>query len=113
MSKDTETKAETMKNAHADDRKFAAFPFSFRDPWEDADVELNFRFAKPTRMQIKRLTDTASRNATQAARDLLLGTIHPDQKEELIAKLEEYPGIATSYSTALIKAVGISADLGN
>ena len=111
MSKESETKGETTKNA--DDRKFAAFPFSFRDPWEDTDVELNFRFAKPTRMQIKRLTDTASRNATQASRDLLLGTIHPDQKEELITKLEEYPGIATSYSTALIKAVGISADLGN
>lgn len=114
MSKDTETKTETGKTAvRADDRKFAAFPHSFRDPWEDADVELSFRFAKPTKTQIKRLTDTAGRNATQASRDLLLGTIHPDDREELIATMDTYPGIATSYSTALIKAVGISADLGN
>jgi hypothetical protein len=97
----------------ATDRKYANFPHSFRDPWESADVELNFRFAKPTKTQIKRLTDTASRNPTQASRDLLIAAIHPDEKEELLAKLEEYPGIATSYSTALIKAVGISADLGN
>lgn len=95
------------------DRKYAAFAHSFRDPWEEKDVELSFRFAKPTRMQIKRLSDTAGRNATQAARDLLIGTIHPEEKDELLAKLEEYPGLATSYSTALIKAVGISADLGN
>jgi hypothetical protein len=96
-----------------DGRKYAAFPHSFRDPWEDVDVEMNFRFAKPTKTQVKRLTDTASRNPMQASRDLLIGTIHPEEKENLLAKLEEYPGIATSYSTALIKAVGISADLGN
>jgi hypothetical protein len=93
--------------------KYAAFNHSFRDPWEDADVELSFRFSKPTRTQIKRLQDTAARNPAQAARDLLLGTIHPEEKETFAARIEEYPGIATSFSTALIKNVGISADLGN
>jgi hypothetical protein len=97
----------------AADRKYAAFPHSFRDPGEDADIEMSFRFAKPTRTQIKRLTDTAGRNPLQASRDLLLAAVHPDDKDDLLAKLEDYPGIATSYSTALIKAVGISADLGN
>lgn len=94
-------------------RKYAAFKHSFRDPWEEEDIELSFRFAKPSRVQIKRLTDTATRNPTQASRDLLFSTIHPDERETLSATLEEYPGLATSYSTALIKAVGISADLGN
>ncbi len=97
----------------APDRKYASFAHSFRDPWEETDVELSYRFAKPTRMQIKRLQDTAGRNPAQAARDLLLNTIHPEEKEDLQAKLEEYAGLATSFSTALIKAVGISADLGN
>jgi hypothetical protein len=96
-----------------DNRKYAQFAHSFHDRWEDTEVEMNFRFAKPTKTQIKRLTDTASRNPMQASRDLLIGAVHPEDKEELLAKLEEYPGIATSYSTALIKAVGISADLGN
>ena len=111
MSKDTTT-PETSKGK-TDDRKFAPFAHSFRDPWEESDVELKFRFAKPSKTQIKRLQDTAGRNAAQASRDLLLGTIHPDDKEDLIAQMEMYPGIATSYSGALIKAVGISADLGN
>jgi hypothetical protein len=104
---------ETITPAPATGRKYASFPHSFRDPWEDADIEMSFRFAKPTRTQIKRLTDTAGRNALQAARDLLLATVHPEDKDELLANLENYPGIATSYSTVLIKSVGISADLGN
>lgn len=93
--------------------KYAEFPHSFRDPWEKADIEVSFRFSKPTRTQIKRLSDTAGRNPMQAARDLLISTIHPDDKDELLAKLEEYPGLATSFSGVLIKSIGITADLGN
>lgn len=94
-------------------RKYAAFPHSFRDPWEDVDVEMSYRFAKPTKTEIKRLQDSASKNSTQAARNLLLSTVHPEDKEGLMQAMDDYPGIASSYSTALIKAVGISADLGN
>jgi hypothetical protein len=109
MGKKTDTASEVVQ----DDRKFASFDLNFRDPWEKKDIELSFRFAKPSKTQIKRLQDTAARNASQAARDLLIGTIHPEDKEGLLAKLEEYVGLATSYSTALIKGVGISSDLGN
>lgn len=101
------------KSMVVDGRKFVSFPFSFNDPWEAQDIELDFAFSKPTKTQIKRLSDKASRNPTQASRDLLLGCIHPDEKEKLITTLEEYPGIATSYSGALIKGVGIAVDLGN
>lgn len=94
-------------------RKYAAFPHSFRDPWEDVDVEMSYRFAKPTKGEIKRLQDTAPKNQAQASRNILLSTVHPDDKEALTSAMEEYPGIATSYSTALIKAVGVSSDLGN
>lgn len=94
-------------------RKYAAFPHSFRDPWEDLEVEMSFRFAKPTKTEIKRLQDTASKNPTQASRNLLLSTVHPEDKDKLTQAMDEYPGIATSYSSALIRAVGITADLGN
>lgn len=113
---DSSSDSATASSAPADSRRFAAIPFSFTDLWADEDkreVVLNFRFAKPSKTQIKRLQDTATRNSTQAARDLLMGTIHPEDREELTAKMEDYPGIGTSYAGALIKAVGISADLGN
>jgi hypothetical protein len=96
-----------------DGGKYAPFTHSFHDPWADADVELKFRFARPTKTQIKRLSDTAGKNAMQAGRDLLIAAIHPDDKEKLLSALEDYPGIAISFSSALIKTVGISADLGN
>jgi hypothetical protein len=100
-------------NATGENREYAAFAHSFRDPWKDADVELTYRFARPTKTQIKRLSDTAGKNAIQAARDLLLGTVHPDDKDKLLSDLEDYPGIAMSFSTGIIKTVGISSDLGN
>lgn len=102
-----------------DNRKFVAFTHSFDDPWsgESADeaqsVSLTFRFAKPTKTQIQRLQDKAAKNPAQAARNLLLDVIHPDDREAFSARLEEYPGIATSFASAIIKGVGISADLGN
>ena len=96
-----------------DDRKYVAFPLTFSDPWEGKEVELSFRFAKTTNNEIRRLQDTAGKNASLASRTLLLSTVHPDDKESLLQAMEEYPGITTSYSGALITAVGVKADLGN
>jgi hypothetical protein len=108
MTKNNDTDA-----VPGDGRKYARFSHSFHDPWEDADIEIAFRFARPGKTQIKRLSDTAGKSAMQAGRDLLLGTVHPEDKEALAAKLEEYPGLALSFSTGIIKNVGISSDLGN
>ena len=102
-----------------DSRKFVAFTHSFSDPWagesaDDAqDVSLTFHFAKPNKTQIQRLQDKAGKNAGQAARNLILDVIRPDEKDSLIQAMEDYPGIAMSFSTAIIKGVGISAELGN
>lgn len=100
-------------------RKYVSFSLTFADPWagesaEDApDVTLTFRFSKPTKTQIQRLQDKAPKNPGQASRNLLLDTVHPDDKQALTDKMEEYPGIATSFATVIIKGVGISSDLGN
>lgn len=110
MSKTDET---TAAAANEDGRVYAAFEHSFYDPWAKADIEARFRFAKPTKTQIKRLSDTAGKNAAQASRDLLIATIHPEEKDALQEKLEEYPGLAISFSSALIKTIGVTSDLGN
>ena len=100
-------------------RKYVSFSHTFADPWtgetaEDAqDVTLTFRFAKPNKTQIQRLQDKAAKNAGQASRNLVLDCVHPDDKQALSDAMEEYPGIATSFATAIIKGVGISAELGN
>lgn len=100
-------------------RKYVSFSHTFADPWtgetaEDAqDVTLTFRFAKPNKTQIQRLQDKAAKNAGQASRNLVLDCVYPDDKQALSDAMEEYPGIATSFATAIIKGVGISAELGN
>lgn len=100
-------------------RKYAAFTHSFVDSWagENAEdgktVTLTFRFSKPTKIQMQRLQDKAVKNSSQASRNLLLDIIHPDDKERFIECAEEYPGITASFSTAILKGVGLSADLGN
>ena len=106
-----------------ENRKYVSFSHTFSAPWsgenatdalEDAqDVTLSFRFAKPTKLQIQRLQDKAAKNAGQASRNLVLDCVHPDDKQALTDAMEEYPGIATSFATAIIKGVGISAELGN
>ena len=43
----------------------------------------------------------------------MLDCVHPDEKQALTDAMEEYPGIATSFATAILRGVGISAELGN
>ena len=102
-----------------DTRKYVAFTHTFSDPWsaenaEDGkDVSFTFHFAKPGKIHIQRLQDKAGKNPAQAARNLLLDIIRADEKDALLEAIEEYPGLATSFSTAIIKGVGISNELGN
>lgn len=97
-------------------RNFVEFSHTFTDPWgpegEDTEVTLKFRFAKPNKIQIKRLQDTAGKNAAQASRNILLETVHADDKDALTGAMEDYPGLATTFSTVLIKGVGIAQELG-
>lgn len=95
------------------ERKYVEFTHSFSDPWAGGDVELSFHFAKPTRLEIKRLQDKAVKDSAQAARNLLFDVIKPDEKQALTEAMEDYPGIATSFSSAIIRGVGISSELGN
>ena len=84
------------------------------DRADDApEVTLSYRFAKPTKTQIQRLQDKAARNAGQASRNLVLDCVHPDDKQALTEAMEEYPGLSSTFATAILKGVGISADLGN
>ena len=100
-------------------RKYVLFSHTFADMWagdsaDDApEVTLSYRFAKPTKTQIQRLQDKAARNAGQASRNLVLDCVHPDDKQALTEAMEEYPGLSSTFATAILKGVGISADLGN
>ena len=108
-----------MPETKETNRKYVQFSHTFSDMWagesaEDApEVTLSYRFAKPTKTQIQRLQDKAARNAGQASRNLVLDCVHPDDKQSLTEAMEEYPGLSSTFATAILKGVGISSDLGN
>ena len=108
-----------MPETKETNRKYVLFSHTFADMWagnsaDDApEVTLSYRFAKPTKTQIQRLQDKAARNAGQASRNLVLDCAHPDDKQALPEAMEEYPGLSSTFATAILKGVGISADLGN
>ena len=108
-----------MPETKETNRKYVLFSHTFADMWagDSADdapvVTLSYRFAKPTKTQIQRLQDKAARNAGQASRNLVLDCVHPDDKQALTEAMEEYPGLSSTFATAILKGVGISADLGN
>ena len=108
-----------MPETKETNRKYVLFSHTFADMWagdsaDDApEVTLSYRFAKPTKTQIQRLQDKAARNAGQASRNLVLDCVHPDDKQALTEAMEEYPGLSSTFATAILKGVGISAELGN
>ena len=108
-----------MPETKETNRKYVLFSHTFADMWagdsaDDApEVTLSYRFAKPTKTQIQRLQDKAARNAGQASRNLVLDCVHPDDKQALTEAMEEYPGLSSTFATAILKGVGISTDLGN
>ena len=102
-----------------ENRKYVSFSHTFSDPWagdtaEDPEDEtLTFRLSKPSKTQIQRLQDKASRNVGQASRNLVLDCVHPDDKQARPDAMEEWPGIAAGCATAIRQGGGISAELGN
>ena len=108
-----------MPETKETNRKYVLFSHTFADMWagdsaDDApEVTLSYRFAKPTKTQIQRLQDKAARTAGQASRNLVLDCVHPDDKQSLTEAMEEYPGLSSTFATAILKGVGISSDLGN
>ena len=105
------SKVETTPEVQ-NEKKYAKFEHSFSDPWEGVEKEFSFRFARPTKPQIKMMQKGAVKDAALAAQNLLVNIVHPDEKAAFLSAAEDYPGLVTSFCGAVIKAVGI-ADLGN
>ena len=88
--------------------EYAVVSYSFNDIWQNEEVEVSYRFARPTMAMIKRMQAGAVKNPAAASRDICLDAIHPDDKERFVAECEKYPLIATSIGGRLVKACGLS-----
>ena len=91
---------------------YATFEHTFVDSWTKTEKDFSFRFSKPNKAAIRLFQKAASRDATNASRNMLVNHIHPEEKTAFLAAIDEYPAIVTSYIGAVMKGVGL-ADLGN
>lgn len=112
MSKlDKGTDMESVETS--DGKKYAKFTHTWNDLWDETEVSITGRFSRPTKEQLKRMQNKAVKDSQGATQNLLMDIVHPDDREQLLADLAKYPGLVTTFGAAVIKAVGISADLGN
>lgn len=93
-------------------RKYALFTHIFMDNWEGREIEYKFRFAKPNHMLIKQMQKQAPRDSTLASRNVLVNTIHPEDKDAFIAAITEYPALINSFGNAVVRGVGVG-EVGN
>lgn len=95
------------------EEKYKELSHKFFDIWEDKDVEIKARFKKPSPVIIKRMQAVASKDANKAAYNLLIDCCHADDLSNLKENLETYPAVSATISSAILKACGVSSELGN
>jgi hypothetical protein len=96
----------------SEERQYKELRHTWHDIWKDEDISVSYRFARPTVSELKRMQHTAAKNTAAAAQQLVIDTIHPDDKEKFLAALEIYPLLVVTLSTVLVESCGM-ANLGN
>ncbi len=95
------------------EKKYATLTHTFNDMWEDnQEVTLEFRFAKPTKADMARFQSSATKNGTNANRELLLSLIHEEDKQKFIDACEEHAGLLITFINPILSSIGVSAELG-
>jgi hypothetical protein len=101
-----------MAEKQTTEKVYKEISHTWHDLWEERDITVAYRFSKPSPADIKRMQAGAVKNAGSASRQILMDTVHPDDKEKMLADLQEYPALASTISSAIIRSCGV-ADLGN
>ena len=96
-----------------EEKKYAAFSHTWNDPWEEKEITRDYRLAKPKREDINRFNKEVQKSPAVAQQNLVVATIHPDDKAACLADIEQWPGLLLTLANGLLKASGLSNDLGN
>ena len=102
-------KNETDATTEETTKQYLTLDSEFED-WEGKTVSFSHRFAKPTKTMIERTNaDIQKGKSDRALATLLLGLVHPDDKESLTAALQEFPGVKQSYSDRIYERLGYNS----
>jgi len=96
-----------------EDKKYAVFSHVWHDPWEGKEISREYRLARPGRDDVNRFNKEVQKSPATAQQNLVMGLIHPEDKSGCLADLEQYPGLLVTLASGVLKASGLSGDLGN
>ena len=77
--------------------------------WEEQPVCLKFNFRKPSAKEVDRAVHEMNKAPVRGMRNLLLSVVQPEQKDDLRAALDEYPGLTGTYCEPILQSVGFAA----
>jgi hypothetical protein len=95
-----------------DSGKYISFSHDFFDAFSEKDVNISIRFAKPGAPAAERAQKQMMKSPGMALRNLCGGAVHPDDKAKMTQAFNDFPGLASTFGGALLKACGFG-DLGN
>ena len=96
-----------------EEKKFVTLSHTWFTPFEDREITCAFRFTAAGRAEVSRFNKEVLKSASAAQQNLVVGVIHPEDKDGFLAEAEKYPGLMLTFSSQILKASGLAGDLGN
>ncbi len=93
---------------------YAQLTASFVD-WGEKNINLSFRFKKPSREEVSKTTSLAQKKARanqdtdSVFKGFLLRLVHPEDKSEFEEVLEQHYGLIETFSNAIYERLGFQA----
>lgn len=95
------------------EKTYVELKHSFVDKFDgDKDVTVTARFSRPTSAAVSRAQSKIMKNPGQSFHNLCVGCVHDEDKETMLSMFEQYPGLSTTFGSALLASAGFG-DLGN
>lgn len=88
---------------------YAIFRHSWRDEWAKQDVKACLHFRKPGQEEMNRYQREAQKSSGMANRNILVETIHPDEKEQMLGLLKSHVALSTTITNWMMKASGFDS----
>jgi hypothetical protein len=81
--------------------------------FDDNPVKVDIRFKRPGQATCDRAIKDMQRSPGKAFHNLLMGCVHPEDKEELKVAMETFPGVGVSFGSEILERSGFSAEVVN
>lgn len=72
------------------------------------DKEIEFAFKQPKPLDYDRFIKDLSKKPSAAFKNLVISCVVDEQREELVATLEEFPAVSQTLTDQLLKLMGLS-----